>query len=222
VRAAPRAREVHLWRAPLDVSPELVARFATTLSDDEHARAARLRRPADRSRYVSARGWLRHLLAGYLDAEPVDLAFTAGEHGKPRLTTTSGSWLRFNLSHSAALVVFAVARDREVGVDVEEIRDDVDVDIDAISRRLFTPGQCQELAASAAEARATAFFAIWTRNEAYLKATGTGLGHADRDHDRPPGWVLAAFDAGPGFVAAVAVEGDDAEIPAVATDVGGD
>lgn len=219
MRAAPRAREVHLWRAPLDVSLQLSDRFASTLSDDEHARAARLREPTDRSRYVSARGWLRDLLAGYLDASPGGLTFTAGEHGKPRLTTASGSWLRFNLSHSAALAVFAVARDREVGVDVEEIRDDVGVDIDGISRRLFTPAQCRELAELPPDARAAAFFATWTRNEAYLKATGTGLGHADRDYDQPRGWALAAFDAGPGFAAAVAVEGEDAEIPAVASDV---
>lgn len=214
---APRADEVHLWRAPLDVSPQLAARFATTLSEDEHERAARLRRPTDRLRYSVGRGWLRLLLAGYLEAEPVDLAFIAGEHGKPRLTTPS--WLRFNLSHSGAIVVFAVARDREVGVDVEEIHDEVDVDIDGVSRRLFTPAQSRELAELGPAARTAGFFAMWTRNEAYLKATGTGLGHAGKEHDQPAGWLLTAFDAGPGFAAAVAVEGHDVEIPAAATEV---
>jgi 4'-phosphopantetheinyl transferase len=219
VLTGPRADEVHLWRAPLDVSSQLAARFAATLSEDERERAARLRRPTDRMRYSAGRGWLRHLLAGYLETEPAELAFIAGEHGKPRLTNPSASWLRFNLSHSAAVVVFAVARDREVGVDVEEIRDDVDVDIEGVSRRVFTARQSRELAEMEPAARPSAFFAMWTRNEAYLKATGTGLGHADQEHDQPAGWLLSAFDAGPGFAAAVAVEGHDVEIPMAATEV---
>ncbi len=213
------ADAVHLWRAPVDVSPDLAARLASTLSENEKAQAARLRRPEDRSRYVSAHGWLRHLLAGYLDASPALITFVAGDHGKPRLEDPLARWLRFNMSHTAGLVAFAVARDREVGVDVEEIRDDVE--IDGISRRMFSAEQCRELDALPPPARAAAFFATWTRNEAYVKAAGTGLGGAERGVDAPQGWSVKAFDAGPGYAAAVAVEGGEVEIPLVATQLEG-
>ena len=123
--------------------------------------------------------------------------------------------LRFNLSHSAGLVVVAVARDREVGVDAEEIREDVE--IDDISRRMFSAQQCSELATLPSSARAAGFFALWTQNEAYVKATGTGLGGADRGPEPPKGWSVTAFDAVPGYAAAVAVQGDDVQIPPLAT-----
>lgn len=214
--APPSAHQVHLWRAPLDVPPHLAARFAGTLSEGERERAARLHRAEDRLRYSTSRGWLRHLLAGYLDVDPATVAFVTDAHGKPRLSSPAAPWLRFNLSHSAAIVVFAVAHDREVGVDVEETRDDVD--IDGVARRSFTAAQRGELAGMDPATRASAFFAMWTRNEAYLKATGTGLGGAGKESEPPSGWSVASFDAGPGYAAAAAVQGDGVDIPTVPTD----
>ena len=143
--------EVHLWRAPLDVSPRVAHELAAALTSSERKRAARLRDGTARARYVSARGWLHHLLAGYVGADARSLTFFTGAHGKPALDAPSGTSVRFNLAHSAGVVVFAVARDREVGVDVERIRDDVDVD--AVSRRYFTDAQRRHLAAAPAAAR---------------------------------------------------------------------
>ncbi len=216
MRTAPRDDEVHLWRAPLDVSPQIAARFAATLSDAEHERAGRRRRANERSRSIAGHGWLRQLLASYLDVHPAALAFDLdpGGHGKPRLSNADDSWLRFNLSHSGAIVVFAVARGRDVGVDVEEIRDDVD--IDGISARLFTEDQRHQLAARPPQDRTPAFFAMWTSNEAYVKATGRGLPGTDREGRERSSWQLAPFDPGPGYAAAVAVEGYGVEIPPAA------
>lgn len=213
--AAPSAHQVHLWRAPLDVSPRLTARFADTLSEGEHERVARLRFATDRSRYANGRGWLRHMLGGYLDADPATLAFVADAHGKPRLTNPPAPWLHFNLSHSGAMVVFAVACDREVGVDVERVREDVDVD--GVAQRSFTAPQRRELAGMPSAARTPAFYAMWTRNEAYLKATGVGLAGAGMELEPPSGWLVTAFDAGPGYAAAVAVQRDCVEVPPAAT-----
>ncbi len=217
VRTAPQPHEVHLWRAPLDVSAQLAARFADTLSDAEHERAARLRGARDRSRNTTARGWLRHLLAGYLDAQPGALAFAVDARGKPCLTSPSAPWLRFNVSHSGAIVVFAVAHERELGVDAEQIRDDVD--IGAVAGRYFTAQQRQELAEMHSAARTPAFFAMWARHEAHLKAMGTGLAGAGNQAHQPSGWTLTEFDAGPGYAAAVAVKGEGVDIPSVATDL---
>ncbi len=174
--AAPGAREVHLWQAALDVSPQRTATLAATLSAAENRRAARLRRPDDRARYIAAHGWLRRLLAHYLDADPAALAFKSTAHGKPRLADPTLRWLHVNLSHSAARAAFAVTRNRDVGVDIEQVRDDVD--IDGIAHRYFTNHQRAALAAMAHAERTRAFFAHWTRHEALLKAAGSGLAGA--------------------------------------------
>ncbi len=213
MRTAPGAHDVHLWRAPLDIPPQQAARFATTLSHAEEGRAARLRRPQDRAHHIAARGWLRHLISTYLDADPATLVFESEAHGKPRLVHPGVTWLRFNASHSGAVAVFAVARDSEVGVDVEQLRDDVD--IDGVARRFFTGAQRAELNGLEPAQRARAFFALWTRHEAFLKATGTELAGACAPGSGS-GWTISGFDAGPGYAAAVAVEADAVEIPVAA------
>ncbi len=203
--------EVHLWRARLDVSPRVAHELGATLTSAERARAARLRDRTARARFVSSRGWLRHLLADYVGADAPSLTFSIGAHGKPALDAPSGTALRFNLAHSAGVVVFAVARDREVGVDVERIRHDVDVD--AVSRRYFTDAQRLHLTAAPAATRTAVFFATWTRLEACMKATGLGVAGTDHARGEPDGYTVRSFDAGRGYAAAVAVEGDDVPLP---------
>lgn len=163
---------------------------------------------------MCAHGWLRFLLGSHLGIEPADVALVIAANGKPRVGARGAEWLRFNLSHSGSLAVFALARNREVGVDVEQIRDGVD--IAAIARRFLTAGQHSELAGLAARARTAAFFAMWTRNEAYLKGVGTGLLGAARDLAVADGWTVAGFEAAPGYAAAAAVAGGGVEIPAAA------
>jgi len=118
------AGEVHLWRAPLNVSADTLASLSRALDREEHDRARRFRFEHDRVRWMAARGWLRHLLAGYHGANPAELRFEQHASGKPRLGAPS-QWLRFNVSHSADMAVFAVARSREVGVDLEHVSDDL-------------------------------------------------------------------------------------------------
>ncbi len=208
MHAAPGAREVHLWKAGLDVPSDVAQRFARTLSPAESERAARLRGPVARARYAAAHGWLRQLLAAYLGTDPGVLTLT--EDGKPRLLAPAAPWLRFNMSHSDAIVTIAVTSDRAVGVDVERERHTVD--IDAVARRFFTAEQRAALAVTAPTERTRQFFSIWVRHEAYLKATGTGLAGAALP--RPvSGWTIRGFDAGPSYAAAVAVEGDDLDVP---------
>lgn len=214
---APGSHEVHLWRAPLDVPTELASRFADSLAPEERRRAARALDPGARRRRAAGRGWLRLLLGGYLDAEPASLAFGADAHGKPRLARPAAPWLRFTVSHSGPLVVFAVARGRDIGVDVEQVREDVD--IDGLARRLFSARQRRELAAMPPAVRGLAFFELWTRHEACVKATGAGLARAGAESHRTAGWSLTSFDAGSGYAAAVAVRGDGVHVPPAALDI---
>lgn len=166
--------EVHIWRAALDVPESQVRSLWYTLTADECQRAERYVFAKDRTHFVVARGLLRVLLGRYLGQDPPQLRFIYGPHGKPALATdTGGGTLRFNVSHSHGLALYAITRGREVGVDVERIRPEVAQE--KIAERFFSPREVTLLRALPAPLQATAFFACWTRKEAYIKATGEGL-----------------------------------------------
>ncbi len=218
------ADEVHVWKADLEPSAAQVQCFVEILSPDERARAARFHFARDRDRWTVARGQLRALLARYLGGLPDQFRFSLGPHGKPALAAPAGTHLRFNLSHSAGLALYAVARGREVGVDVEALRPDFATD--EIAERFFSPTERRALRAVPPERRCEAFFACWTRKEAYIKARGLGLAipldafDVSLAPDEPaallatrdePGesvrWSLEALAPGPGFAGAVVAEG---------------
>ena len=212
-----------MWRAALDPPVHEVAALTALLSADEHARAARLRARERRRRFVVARGVVRTVLARYLGTDPASLRFEYGPRGKPRLAATS---LRFNLSHSHDLAVLAVTHGRELGIDVERIRDTVAVT--PLATRFFSPAECAALEALPVDERRPGFFRLWTRKEAYLKATGEGVSRELRAIDvtgPPDQWApvrvgdvtdarFRVRDLGPGpaYVTALAMEGDDARV----------
>ena len=166
----------------------------------------------------------------YLDADPAELCFDQHAFGKPRLADPA-RWLRFNVSHSADTAILAVADSREVGVDVERIREDVLAD--RAERRFLSEREQAALADLPHEPRLRAIFHCWTAKEAYLKASGLGLrvSMADLDvsllpdgttrlNDRsaaaePGRWSVYAFDAGHDSTGAIAVEGCGMRIPVV-------
>jgi len=117
------SNDVHVWRASLDQLALRFQRLAQTLSADEQLRAERFYFEQDRRRFVVSRGLLRTILGCYLGIEPSRLQFCYGSRDKPALVETSGGGtLRFNLSHSQGLALYAVTRNREIGVDLERIR----------------------------------------------------------------------------------------------------
>lgn len=171
--------EVHVWEGSLDQAPQAVQRFRALLSDDELERADRFRFDTHRSRYVVGRGQLRSLLARYLGARPAGLRFEYGEFDKPALA--GGSDLHFNLAHSGAVVLYALTRAGEVGIDVElaEIRPRDE----RLAERFFSPAEVAVLRALPRSERPRAFLRCWTRKEAFLKARGDGLQLALRTFD---------------------------------------
>jgi 4'-phosphopantetheinyl transferase len=199
--------QVHLWMVSLDPTAAESARLRAVTSDAERERAALFHRREDAERYVVAHGALRWILARYLACEPAALRFGARENGKPFLEDGS---LEFNLSHSGALALIAVARGRRVGVDIELIRPMPEVD--AVARRTCTAEELATLMALSRGDRERAFFALWTRKEALSKATGEGIGGVFRDASEPAPeahgeWTVTEVDVLAGYVASVAAEG---------------
>jgi 4'-phosphopantetheinyl transferase len=211
-RCWPSADEVHIWQTELDLGRHELGDLYAYLSTEERGRADRYRHDRDRVRCIAARGWLRYLLGSYVGGNPRALVFVQDENGKPRLGGVTGDWLRFNVSHSEGTAVYAVACGREVGVDVERVRDDVPVEV---VRRFFSETEQDALAALPAGLQLRGFFECWTRKEAYLKALGVGLSGLARSDADAANWSLHSVDAGPGFAAALAVAGS-ADVPLAA------
>lgn len=169
------------------------------LDDEERARSTRFVRPPDRRRFVLAHAALRLLLARCLDTHPTAVRYENGVHGKPRLGPGLPS-LEFNLSHSGGLGVLAVARDRSVGVDVEQLRDVPDAL--SIADTQFSAAEREVLRSLPPAEQRAAFFRCWTRKEAVIKAVGEGLGRAldSFEVDLAPGSMsaLKRFGGRPG------------------------
>jgi 4'-phosphopantetheinyl transferase len=194
------ANEVHVWRAGLD-SP--IWPVADLLPARERDRAARLRPPHKRRRWVAARWALRVVLGRYLAQAPAEIALCTGAHGKPALAGRS-TGLRFNLSHSAGLALIAVSQGRDVGVDVEWV--DPRRDVLVLASRALRPAEVTAVRRAPAATRSHAFHAAWARREALAKCHGGGLAAP-----LPPvPLAVANIDAGAEFAAALAVEGDEA------------
>ncbi len=222
--------EVQLWRADLEGSGADEAHWRKLLSPDELKRASRFHFVGDRQRFVKSRGMLRTILASYLSADPSRLSFSYSEKEKPSLGPPHRERrITFNLSHSGGVALFAFARSRDVGIDVEQVRRDFDAE--AIARRFFSAQEQQQLAALPADEKFEAFFRCWTRKEAYIKATGDGLSLPLRQFDvsiaagdkdallstRPDGseasqWRLCEVSAGLGYVAALCARGREWQI----------
>ncbi len=168
------AKAVHIWRASLEISRETQEKYAGVLTDFERARAERFIHERDRVSYIASHGFLRELLARYLDCPPERLEFSAGPHGKPAISRPdSPVALCFNLSHAHGVGVAAIARGRAIGVDVEKIRPEFAGE--EIAERYFSEAEIAELKQVRLEQRVMAFFLCWTRKEAYVKALGEGL-----------------------------------------------
>lgn len=163
--------EVHVVIARLDDS--LVDELIPSLSSDEQDRASRFVFDRDRNRFIVARGLLRKLLGGYLATSPELIEFAYGDQGKPALASPLSPPVKFNLAHSHELAAYAFTSGREVGIDLEFVGRDVE--IEAIARRFFAPQEVRVLVELPVEARNLAFFDCWTRKEAYIKARGGGL-----------------------------------------------
>jgi 4'-phosphopantetheinyl transferase len=204
--------EIHVWRASLDQPPARVAALEQTLSLDERSRVQRYRFAHDKQYFIIRRGLLRQMLGDYLDVEPGSLRFRSDPYGKPELVEMPGAYMpHFNVSHSRKLALFAFARDREVGVDIEYVRPVAEAE--QIAGRYFSVQERDTLRDLPPDRMYEQFFTYWTRLEGYLKASGTGLAGAENQGLLSPENTarslygpIYSMQPAPGYVAALAVQ----------------
>ncbi|MSU58568.1 MAG: 4'-phosphopantetheinyl transferase superfamily protein [Pedosphaera sp.] len=218
--------EIHVWVFGLDAPPEKISALAATLSADERERAGQYRFGQLRERFTVGRGRLRAVLGGYLARAPADLEFGYTARGKP---TLKDEGIHFNLAHSDDLALLAVTRVAPVGVDLERIRRMPDAV--AIAKRFFARREVAALADLPAAAQDEGFFNLWTRKEAWLKATGDGITASlakveftfrpgerarvvaiDGDAGAAAGWSLFTLQPAAGFVGALAIHATEVEV----------
>jgi len=168
-------RTIHVWGFSLDGSLSFVEQCRSWLSEDERGRAARFISQQDHVRFVLAHGGLRAVLSRYLGIGPDELELYRSEAGKPSLTRELRDQpaITFNMSHAHGRVLIAVTKGREVGVDLERIRSEVEAA--KLSERYFAPSEHATIMQSTQEQRAARFFRYWVAKEAVLKAQGIGL-----------------------------------------------
>jgi 4'-phosphopantetheinyl transferase len=210
-----KQNEIHVWRAYVDRECAASRRWETELVPDELTRAARFVFPLDRDRFIVRRAILRTIVGRYMQRLPADVRFVYDPHGKPKLRLSGSDIpIRFNVSHSQGLAVYALAYDREIGVDIEAIR--TDTRGEDIAAAFFSPKELTEFRSLGQDQRHEAFFLWWTRKEAYMKALGGGLtisldsfnvsltpGMPDRLETADGGrWVLRSFQPGDGYAGA--------------------
>jgi 4'-phosphopantetheinyl transferase len=187
------------------------------LSSDETVRASRLRDAGQAQAYVCAHAALRRLLGTRIRREPRELRFKTGPHGKPALEDAPD--LHFSISYRGGCAAVAIAQ-RAVGIDVESLR--AAVDATGIAQRFFTP---EEQAWVAHSQDRQAFYTLWTRKEALVKAAGVGIdalaraaaqrdtAHLDDEYGCMRQYRILQLDAPSGFALALAVEESEKESP---------
>ncbi|MGH1574501.1 4'-phosphopantetheinyl transferase family protein [Methylobacterium sp. P31] len=213
-----------VWLIDLAVSPARLDHCASVLDEAERDRAARFLRPADRVRYIASHAALRLILAGPLDLDPAEIRLATGAAGKPELAGSARGVLDFNLSHSGQRALVGLAQAAAIGVDIELVRPIPDAV--RIARAHFAADETAILTALPSDAVVPAFFGLWTRKEAVVKALGAGLSlPLDRfSVTLPPApprllriagggaWTLASVDAGPNYAGTVAVRSASATV----------
>ncbi len=219
------SEEAHVWSACLSENENKVLYFTSLLSQDEKEKASQFRFPKDQKRYAISRGILRCLLGKYLREDPEKIEFLYGLWGKPCLPQEKN--LFFNLSHSEDYVLYAFTQGYEVGIDIEFI--DPNLELEDMARSVFSAEEFFYWDDLSSEGKRNSFFKHWASKEAFLKAGGKGwletretpaffearAKASDKPKSQQSGRLLKndkviypyCFDDIPGYASALFVEG---------------
>lgn len=218
---------IDIWQVKIGAVTRLPAHIRDSLTPGEREKASRFRFDRDRHRYACSHIALRMILAQRVGVDPGAIRFQTGLAGKPYLVNQPD--IHFNMSQSGDCAMIAIARNREVGIDIQQLNE-LPSSMD-IARNFYTPNEIVELEESAENQRLELFYRLWTRKEAFVKAIGEGLRfplvHCEvldkKDSDSSPVMVTDRFQhfagyyfqdvAAPiGYSVSISTLGDDWEV----------
>ena len=204
---------VDVWMAPLDVGEKKMDDFLHRLSPSEQKRVGALLEDKAVHQFVVSRAMQRQLLANYVGGSPSEISFGVVAMGKPTLSKPNDIGLKFNTTHSGNLVIIAVTKDRDVGVDTEKVRP-VPRAL-RVAKRFYSNAEYEMLAALPENELDHAFLSIWVRREGTAKARGDSVwrglaswknGELEKSARE---WTVKPIDLGPEFVGVVVARGHD-------------
>jgi 4'-phosphopantetheinyl transferase len=192
---------------------ELKADLAKFLNSNELDRAERYHKETDRNRFIICRSILKFVLAAHTKLDVKNISFAYDFNKKPYLDTCPS--LSFNISHSGDFAVIAISPDK-VGIDIEYISEDFA--FLSILPDIFDDNEIWSIENAVNQKHA--FYTLWTRKEAFVKALGKGI---DDDFKAIPcldgqhsidssilkstdNWQVCSFDIADHYMAAVAFE----------------
>jgi len=126
-----------------------------------------------------------------------------------------------------------VSLNRRVGVDLEKVC--AIPDLHQLTDIALSEREAKAILNIPEPQRSTAFFKVWTRKEAYLKATGEGLAALKRievnvgsdvalsfkskegDLIQDTAWTIKDLELGPEYVGAIAIEGHGVKVRSIET-----
>lgn len=219
------SESIEIWQIRLDIAEDRLPGLSELLCEEERARVNRFTSERKAREFIITRASLRRILGDITGTDPQKLSFSYEAHGRPVLDGQDETGrICFNVTHSHLISLIAVTLDRQLGVDIEKIRDDVDHR--NLARRYFSPAEYQALQRYQTELQLQAFFATWTRKEAIVKALGDGIAFGLKEFDvsvepdhppyllathwdpeEAPAWSLLNIDTDPGYVATLATRG---------------
>ncbi len=203
---------IHIWGIHVPDMLDRLDALCAVLSGNEREKAERFRGLTDRQSSIAARGALRILLSRYSGIPAKNIKFEYTENGKPHLVDSD---IDFNVSHSGEWVVLAIGCNRNIGVDVEQIK--TGLDVVAIGSRYFTPEENKLV--QKAENQHTTFFNLWARKEAYVKACGSTLFRelstfaVPVEDEEKNGWHFRRLEAGSKYAAAIVTDKEPVNVP---------
>jgi len=212
-------RQIHIWRVNVSDFLARVEGFFPLLNAKEKTKAERFHFKKDRDKYIVSQVCLRLLLGAYLNLPANEVEFYEGAHGKPYLKQPND--FQFNLSNSHGCVIYAFTLSHEIGVDMEYSLKVIESH--KLAARFFTESESDQLAKLKGDALQQAFFNVWTRKEAFIKAIGEGLSFPLKDFEvsvkdparivaikddelEAKAWFMQGFEPKKDYVAAVAVK----------------
>lgn len=173
--SAADACTVRVWHCPAaaDRGGPVETRCEQLLATEELQDAARFKRLTTRHQHIIGRAMARCLLCAD-SGQPQDIRFTAGEFGKPQVSSPAHADRPFNIAHTDGLVLCGIANHAVdlVGVDVESTQRRTSSEL---AERYFSRPEVAFLRRQPATEQQAMFLRIWTLKEAFIKAIGTGL-----------------------------------------------